>query len=693
MDKTNFYEQTKRLYEQGYGEEIVKTLIGFSSSDIGFRLGGTPQEHEASAFLAEQLKEAGLSNVKMEEIPVDAFELKGAEVMIDGAPGRDGKTIPARIFTVSQFAGFRGTEGTITAPAVYVGKGFRQDYDKVSTDADFFKDKIVILDGDFDRVWVGWQSAQATAKGALAAIYTTCPEKNTGNYLTYAPDMLIGADGENSFEDIPAVFIARQDGDALKAKIKEEPNTPVSINSRVDIRLAEEGGRGYNVTAEIPGRNKEKVILLGAHQDAHLKAGVDDTGSVATVMTIAKAMCLSGYQPDATIRFIFISSEEYGKINTVYDWQHGAVEAVKAHPEWAEETALMLNYEVMPEKGGTTLFRGVPEVMSLVESCAGHMKGDTYPAAVETLEMLISIVDEWTFCARGIPCISMTSMREDYLGRYHTNYDREEHIDYDGMRRIANASFDLICAFDENLIGFSPERRVADFEAWYSRPETSSSENGVLMGMSKEEFKKVDIDETITAEIERALQSWKTAVEAYNDRKSQIADIEEANKKLILYNKHVLSSCIAASVGQNTIYPYMQTLSDTTALKEAVDELRKDAPDRANVLAAFDKICLDLFGWVPLTQYINWFDRETCDNMLELYQPMEGTWGYYGKLSPLVNLYKEYEEVRDAKNPDYKAICAVMEGHYEKLHEELEKRLKDTAAYIGRAAVLMDEIR
>lgn len=60
MDKTNFYEQTKRLYEQGYGEEIVKTLIGFSSSDIGFRLGGTPQEHEASAFLAEQLKEAGL---------------------------------------------------------------------------------------------------------------------------------------------------------------------------------------------------------------------------------------------------------------------------------------------------------------------------------------------------------------------------------------------------------------------------------------------------------------------------------------------------------------------------------------------------------------------------------------------------------------------------------------------------------
>ena len=505
--------------------------------------------------------------------------------------------------------------------------------------------------------------------------------------------MLIGADGENYFEDIPAVFITRQDGEFLKARLKQDPDLTVSSDSRVSVTLARDGGIGYNVIGEIPGKKKDKVILLGAHQDAHLKAGVDDTGSVAVVMTIAKAMLLSGYQPDATIRFIFTSSEEYGKINTVYDWQHGAVEAVSAHPEWMEETALMLNYEVMPEKGGVTLFRGVPEVMSLTEQCAEHMKGDLYPACVKTLELLISIADEWTFCARGIPCISMTSMREDYLGRYHTNYDREEHIDYDGMRRIANASFDLICAFDESLIDFSPERRVADFEAWYSRPETSSPENEVLMGMSREEFSKVRIDETLTTKIDHALQTWKTAVNEYNARKHKLFNIDEANKKLIQYNKHVLSSCIAASVGQNTIYPYMQTLSDTVALKQAIDELSKEAPDRQKVLNAFDRVCLDLFGWVPLTQYINWFDAEVCSRMLELYQPMEGTWGYYGKLSPLVNLYREYEEVRDGQNPDFKAICAVMEGHYRTLHRELVKRLEDTAAYISKAAVLIDGIR
>ena len=72
---------------------------------------------------------------------------------------------------------------------------------------------------------------------------------------------------------------------------------------------------------------------------------------------------------------------------------------------------------------------------------------------------------------------------------------------------------------------------------------------------------------------------------------------------------------------------------------------------------------------------------------------MEGTWGYYGKLSPLVNLYREYEEVRDGQNPDFKAICAVMEGHYRTLHRELVKRLEDTAAYISKAAVLIDGIR
>ena len=155
MDKTRFYEHTQRLYEERYGETIVKTLISFASSDIGFRLGGTPQEHQASAFLADEMKSIGLSNVRMEEIPVDAFELKGAEVILDGLPGCDGKSIPSRIFTASQFAGFRGTDGTVTAPIVYVGRGLKEDYDRISADRDFFKGKIVLLDGDFDQIWVG----------------------------------------------------------------------------------------------------------------------------------------------------------------------------------------------------------------------------------------------------------------------------------------------------------------------------------------------------------------------------------------------------------------------------------------------------------------------------------------------------------------------------------------------------------
>ncbi|MCC2865027.1 M28 family metallopeptidase [Anaerovorax odorimutans] len=693
MDKNAFYETSRMLCCQGYGRSIVETLLSYTSSPIGFRLGGTEAEHKTSKFIADELKEAGLKNIKLEEIPVDAFELKGARIRIDGSPGSDGKRIPKRLLTASQFAGFQGTAGEIRAQAVYVGRGFKDDYEAISKEPDFFKDKIVVLDGSFDTVWVGWQSAEATVRGAVAAIYTTCPENKEGTYLTYAPDMLIGADGENNFEDIPAVFISRQDGAWLKDQLKDSPETSIALESKVQVTLAKEGGIGYNVIAEIPGKRSDKVILLAAHQDAHLKSAADDTGAAATVMTIAKAMIMSGYEPEATIRLLFTSSEEYGKINTVYDWQHGAVEAMIAHPEWRDETVIVLNYEVMPEKGAVTMFRGVPEVMTLVEKCAEGMKGEHYPAVVRTLEMLISIADEWTFCAHGIPCLSVTSMREDYLGRYHTNYDCVENLDYKAMGQIANASFDLITAFDEGLIDFSLERRVADFDAWYSDPATSSLEKEVQMGMSKEEFEKIDVEPLLVEKVDQALTTWTASVEKFNTAKGDMANITEANHKLIQYNKHVLSSCIASSVGQNTIYPYMQTQSDAAALKMAIEELDKDRPEKETVLAALDKVNLDLFGWVPLTKFINWFSLETCRRMFELYKPMEGTWGYYGKLSPMPDIYEEYIEVRDSQSPDYKKIKAAMIEHYQFLTKELALRLDKTAEDMKKAAKLLDDIR
>lgn len=695
MGNNTFYQSTEKLYNEGYGKRILEALTDYAdASPVGFRLGGTPQEHRTSDFICDEMKKAGL-NARKEAIPVDSFELKGGKIIVEGdIPALDGKTIPLRVYQGSQIAGYKGSEGEITAKCIYAGKGMIEDYDTISKDKNYFRGKILILDGRFDNVWVGWQMTEATQRGALAVIMTIDNDNNEGTYLKYSPTALVGQDGEAPIDCIPLVYICERDGKELKEIAKSNPEKNITLISDVNYVSETEGGIGYNVIAEIPGKKPGKVIMLGAHQDCHLKAGADDTGAVATVMTIAKAMVMAGYKPEATIRFLFTSSEEYGKINTVYDWQHGATEAMIAHPEWTYETVAFMNYEVMPEKGGVPMFRGVPELTAAVERCKEKMSGDVYPGKINVESMLLSIADDWVVTANGIPSVSITSMRaEDYFGRYHTTEDRIENIDYDAMRQIANASFDIIREYDNGLIDYNLEGRVGDFEAMYAMPEVTTAENGFVMGTSRMEFSKIDIDNAFQAKLDEAFEKWKAAVEAYGTRKAEITDADRANEKLMAYNRYILTGLTAAGIGQTTIYPYMQTLTDAVALKMSIEALSKDAPEKEEILEAFDKVNLDIFGWIPLTQFINLLSIETCRKMTKLYEPMEGTWGYYAKLSPIIDIFSEYTEIRDDESPDYAAVRSKINELYELTCRELESRLGAMAEVLDTAAEMLDEIR
>ena len=270
---------------------------------------------------------------------------------------------------------------------------------------------------------------------------------------------------------------------------------------------------------------------------------------------------------------------------------------------------------------------------------------------------------------------------------------RIENIDYDAMRQIANASFDIIREYDNGLIDYNLEGRVGDFEAMYAMPEVTTAENGFVMGTSRMEFSKIDIDNAFQAKLDEAFEKWKAAVEAYGTRKAEITDADRANEKLMAYNRYILTGLTAAGIGQTTIYPYMQTLTDAVALKMSIEALSKDAPEKEEILEAFDKVNLDIFGWIPLTQFINLLSIETCRKMTKLYEPMEGTWGYYAKLSPIIDIFSEYTEIRDDESPDYAAVRSKINELYELTCRELESRLGAMAEVLDTAAEMLDEIR
>ena len=96
-------------------------------------------------------------------------------------------------------------------------------------------------------------------------------------------------------------------------------------------------------------------------------------------MAIAKAMKESNYTPENDILFIAHGSEEWGAANTEYDWTTGAWEMINTvHPEWAQKTIAMLNFELPAFYDGASKMEisCVPEYASAVKQFVNEIAID-----------------------------------------------------------------------------------------------------------------------------------------------------------------------------------------------------------------------------------------------------------------------------------------------------------------------------
>jgi len=56
--------------DAAYLRFVVERLESFGSHKLGFRVAGTPEEREATAFIAGEMRDAGLVDVVEEPVPV-----------------------------------------------------------------------------------------------------------------------------------------------------------------------------------------------------------------------------------------------------------------------------------------------------------------------------------------------------------------------------------------------------------------------------------------------------------------------------------------------------------------------------------------------------------------------------------------------------------------------------------------------
>ncbi|NUQ63850.1 MAG: M20/M25/M40 family metallo-hydrolase [Pirellulales bacterium] len=218
---------------------------------------------------------------------------------------------------------------------------------------------------------------------------------------------------------------------------------------RGEVSLKYVGRAIKNVVAVLDGKGPlaEEAIVLGAHYD-HLGMGgmgslapgtgavhngADDNASGTAVLTeVARSLAARPNRPSRSIVFVAFSAEESGLIGSEYYVRNPLVPLKK--------TVAMINFDMVGRLRQETLtihgIESAAEFGPLVSSLGGR-----YGFRVRKSPAMFGPSDHLAFYMANVPVLHFfTGLHKDY----HRPSDDYEKLDYDGMRRIAEMSAELV---------------------------------------------------------------------------------------------------------------------------------------------------------------------------------------------------------------------------------------------------------
>jgi Zn-dependent M28 family amino/carboxypeptidase len=137
-------------------------------------------------------------------------------------------------------------------------------------------------------------------------------------------------DGTPVQHGIPVVGASFAQGEALA-----QPGSTAFVEV-----LPSETRTDYNVIAELRGKNRNNVVMAGAHLDSVIAgAGINDNGSGSAAL-LETALMMANSKPQNTLRFGFWAAEEEGLLGSA-DYVAGLSQAQR------DRIALYMNYDMV----------------------------------------------------------------------------------------------------------------------------------------------------------------------------------------------------------------------------------------------------------------------------------------------------------------------------------------------------------
>ena len=360
-----------------------------SNPKLGYRTAGSEAELLTGDMIYEHMKSMGLSEVTKDAFSPDAWEFKKAELYYTNRSGKIHSFIIEGAYQ-TEFV----TNGPEEFELVHVGRGTAEDYEGLDV-----RGKLVLVDiNQRDEWWINFPVYEAKIKGARAVLAV-----QDGGYGEI-DEAALNAQDIAGTKDAPAFSISRSDAAVLIEGLQESGSVKVWLDAVSRVR---QNAVAYNITGKIPGKNKDRMILLSAHYDSYFDGFQDDNTAVAMMLNIAGTLLQCGYKPANTIVVCAMAAEEWGAVDSKYDWSTGAYEQFfNIHPEWQGKVIADLNFE-LPALAHDKMdaIRSTYEYVTFLNKFTDNLPklSKAYEGSVQVLAPIETWSDDFSAAISGIP--------------------------------------------------------------------------------------------------------------------------------------------------------------------------------------------------------------------------------------------------------------------------------------------------
>ena len=665
-----------------YSYHLAKRMEQFRTNPVlGYRPAGSRAEFETGEMLKQEMEAIGLSDVRKDAIKVDGWEFKKAVLSYSAEDGSRHE------IQLGAYQTTFVTEGPKEFSLMYLGKGTAADYEGKDVTG-----KLVLVDiNQRDEWWINYPVYQAHLKGAAALIAV-----QSGGYGEIDDEALNAQDIAGP-EDAPAFSISRKDSDPLKELLEHTQEITVTLDA--DSRVTRDCTT-YNIVGTIPGKHPDRMVLLSAHYDSYFSGFQDDNTAIALMFGIAKALLASGFKPNNTIVICAMAAEEWGVVDSNFDWSTGAYEQVfTAHPEWVGKVIADLNFELPALAHGTRArIRSCYEYTRFLEEYLSELPDLTqaYPEETRVTSPIETWSDDFSMAIAGIP-----SMVNDFTGgsfmetHYHSQFDNDDFYDEQVYRLHHELFALLIAALDETcvipLCSAPVMKRALDgynISSDVLRPFVAMDLISPMTLASLVE--KISVLEKMLADAKNVAESRYESRRSLNSRyrallsddKEEEAEClyleaREAEDEALRRFKCAQDELVRIDWYGNVHYPHEILLQNIRLIGGAIANLKEQ-----NLSAALRKLYQ-----VDNNAYAFMFDEEVYNHFTDyvLNQPQDRLkWGYK-RLMPHENLYALVKDLLNKKETAPEELSLTCEiSHLTKIFQDQCRLLIQTTDQIQK---------